>query len=326
MRSIAGAPSRRPSRLYVQWWYGHLNVVELPDPSHTCIARCWHTADIALIAPALSRATMIGSLPNVAVNQSPRFGIRSARPAHSHSWANTASHSNSRMSGDVYRSAGSVDAVETSPIDCVEARQERVGEHGHVRLPPCVEHVLLDLADARARQLVDEADIRAALGLAEVIGAPLLQFGAQRVVVAGVRCRHDERDGYLVADASGTPTTATSARVDVAPASARPRRSRRSRRRPSARPSGDLRTRSGRRSIAAGAVAGQEPAVAERGRRRLGVVEVPREQRDARLAADDDLAVLDVDGRNPRVTYPIVSQRGSSRSSVSTAGIVSVMP
>ncbi len=39
------------------------SIVELPAPSQTCMARCRHTADIALTAPRLSRVTTIGSSP-----------------------------------------------------------------------------------------------------------------------------------------------------------------------------------------------------------------------------------------------------------------------
>ena len=78
--------------------------------------------------------------------------------------------------------------------------------------------------------------------------------------------------------------------------------------------------------VAVGAVAGAEPAVAERGRRRDRVVEVAGEQRDARFAADDDLAVVELDRGTLVSRSPSCRSAGRRARSVSTAGIVSVIP
>ena len=98
---MAGAPSRRPSRPYTQWWYGQVNVVHVPSPSVTSIPRWRHTDEKAWIAPSLARATITPSPLARTVKKSPGFGMRLARPTHSHSRSNRARRSKARNSSDV---------------------------------------------------------------------------------------------------------------------------------------------------------------------------------------------------------------------------------
>ena len=258
---------------------------------------------------------MIGSLPYVTVNQSPGFGDpldpTGAQPlVGEHRLPLELQHVGRRVQVGGQR-RGRRDVAHR----LVEARQERFGENGHQSSCGLVavrgrNMILLDLADTGAGKLVDEAELAGALGLAR-------------------RSAHQPR-GRL----AGRPSGASAA------ARRRPRGT-------SSRTSsgiaddggiGDLRVRGehlldlDRRDVLAGdlqhvgpaagervpavvvasrPVAGQEPAVAERRGRGLGVVEVAGEEGHARLAADDDLAVCEIDSCSPRSRTP--SCRGAGR-------------
>ena len=67
----------------------------------------------------------------VTVNQSPAFGIRSARPTHSHSWANSASFSKASTSFEVYSTGGSVEPASTESTEASRTCQRVRIRIGH---------------------------------------------------------------------------------------------------------------------------------------------------------------------------------------------------
>ena len=79
-----GAVMRRPSRPYVQAWYGHWSVSRLPEPSHTSEPRCRQTFRNARSVSSLSRTSTTGTSPTHVAANEPGSGTSPSCPTYCH--------------------------------------------------------------------------------------------------------------------------------------------------------------------------------------------------------------------------------------------------